>query len=343
MRMKSARSLTLATLLASAATTATADSDLTLPAVPLRAGITADIHVRVYEGGPSCSGGVVLAVHGFAHTAASWKPFADVLLGQGLAGQPVCKVAAVDLPGRGGSGLPTGGLQFGIQTLADEVAVVRAALERLPALGLAPDTVLAHSQGGLLVQLTQKALLSDGSSLRHLGIAHVVLLSSVGPREIPWEFVDNGTAVRLLVRFFRVSPLLGPHVFVPDARWPSIFFTDLLGGIAGAPAPADVARYNAREPAVAGLQLLGLGFRRPSIRAGAFAPEHGSALTLVTMENDTIVRPAETTLLYEHLTGTPAGFAVIVVGGPTSVHDMHVADPAALAAAIASAGDGARR
>jgi pimeloyl-ACP methyl ester carboxylesterase len=325
-------------ILALAAAPARADSDVSLPAIPLRPGITADVHVKVYESTePACDGHAVLAVHGVTHNAASWEPLARQVLGQGLAGQAVCRVIALDLPGHGGSGLPTGRVRFGNLRMSDYVNVLSAVLQRLPALGLAPDTVLGHSQGGLLVQLTQKALLARGGSLAQAGIAHAVLLTSVGPREVPWEFVDSGAAVPVLARFIRINRTLGLHVAIPDAAWPSVFFADPTGAVVGAPAPEDVARYNAPEPAISSLQLVGLGFPRPSVPAGVLAPERGTALTLIALENDSLIRPHEGTLLYEHLTGLPAGAAVIVASGPTSVHDMHLADPPALAALLAGA------
>jgi pimeloyl-ACP methyl ester carboxylesterase len=316
---------------------AQAESDLTLPAVPLRAGVTADVHFKVYESAvPSCGGDVVLAVHGITHNAESWRPFAGRMLERGLAGRSVCTVVAIDLPGHGESGLPAGGVRFGALALADYVAVLRASLERLPP-ALRPDTLLGHSQGGLLIQLAQKALLAGRADLHGLGVLRAVLLTSVPPRPVPWEFADSGAAVPVLSRFIRVNRTLGLHAAIPGAAWPSVFFSDLTGAIVGAPDPADVARYNAPAPLTASLQLIGFLLPRPSVRAGAFAPERGTALTVVALENDSLIRPHEGTLLYEHLTGEPGAGAVIVVAGPTAVHDMHVADPDALLTAIAGA------
>src|SRR5688572_11642377 len=121
------------------------DFDVTLPAVPLRAGVSADIHYAIYvnEAGP-CEGKVVLAVHGVAHSAASWQPLAEELFAENPSGRKVCQLVAVDLPGHGASGLP-GGMLFGHLQLADYVAVVRASLERLPPLGIRPTSLLGHS------------------------------------------------------------------------------------------------------------------------------------------------------------------------------------------------------
>jgi pimeloyl-ACP methyl ester carboxylesterase len=328
------RTLLPIVVLASLAANAHAQSDLTLPAVPLRPGVTADVHFAVHEAAAPCDGRVVLAVHGVAHSAASWEPFAERVLADGLAGLTVCKLVAMDLPGHGASGLPTGRVRFGSLTLRDYVAALRASLERLPALGIMPDTLLGHSQGGLLIQLTQKALLTQGASLQGLGITEAVLLASVGPRQVPWEFVDSGAAVPILARYIRVNRALGLHVAIPDAAWPSVFFSDLTGTVVGAPPAADVARYNSRESLVSSLQLVGLGFRRPSVPAGVLAPAHGTRLTVIALENDSLIRPHENTLLYEHLTGQPAGAAVRVVFGPGAIHDMHVADPDGLLAAV---------
>ena len=330
------RRLTLLSFLVFAsAAHAHAQSALTLPAVPLRPGVTADIHLAVHEAAPPCEGAVILAVHGVAHAAASWQPFAQRVVADGLGGLTVCQLLAVDLPGHGGSSLPTGGPKFGSLTLPDYVAVLRGVLDRLPAAGRQPDTLLGHSQGGLLIQLAQTALLAEGSSLHELGITKAVLLASVGPRQVPWEFVDGGTAMPILTRYIRFNRTRGLHVSVPDAAWPTLFFSDLSGAVVGAPAPAEVAQYNARESVVSSLQLVGrLGFRRPSVPAGAFAPPRGTHLTVITLDQDTIIRPHENTLLYEHLTGQPAGGAVTVVSGATAIHDMHVADPDGLLAAV---------
>jgi pimeloyl-ACP methyl ester carboxylesterase len=324
----------LSFLVFTSAAHAHAQSGLTLPGVPLRPGVTADIHLEVHEAAAPCDGAVVLAVHGVAHAAANWQPFAERVLAEGLAGLTVCKLLAVDLPGRGGSSLPAGGPKFGNLTLSDYVAVLRGVLERLPALGLQPDTLLGHSQGGLLIQLAQKALLAEGGSLQGVGITNAILLASVGPRQVPWEFVDSGRAVPILARYIRFNRTRGLHVSIPDAAWPMVFFSDLTGAVVGAPAPADVARYNARESLVSSLQLVGLGFRRPSVPAGVFSAVRGTHLTVITLDQDTIIRPHENTLLYEHLTGQPAGGAVTVVSGATAIHDMHVADPDGLLAAV---------
>ncbi len=312
------------------------DFDVTLPAVELRPGVTADIHYAVYvnDAGP-CEGKVVLAVHGVAHTAASWRPLAESLFADNPTGRKVCQLVAVDLPGHGASALPTG-MPFGVLQLADYVAVVRASLERLPRLGIRPNTLLGHSQGGLVIQLTQQALRAEGSSLRDLHVKDVVLFASVGPADLPWGFL--ALAPDILNAFLVLDhPTLGPHVSIPDAAWPFVFFQDALTGtIPGAPSAADIALYNSPEPLFSSLELLGLPpFSRPSVAVGIFGPDSGTALQVVALERDLIVRPIESEALYEHLTGTPATQGFAVVTGPLAIHDMHVLAPGALLSAIA--------
>src|SRR5262249_37846109 len=148
---------------AQGASASSLDFDLTLPNVVIRPAVSADIHLRVYVNGPQCTGQVLFAVHGFAHTAATWELFAEALFEGNSAGQKVCQIMAIDLPGHGESSLPTGTLLFGELTLDDYVTVLRGALAQLGALGVHPQTVLAHSQGDLLVQMTQQALKSLGT------------------------------------------------------------------------------------------------------------------------------------------------------------------------------------
>jgi pimeloyl-ACP methyl ester carboxylesterase len=316
-----------------------AETDFVLPAVPLRAGAetpTADIHVKAYRSdAESCQGHVVLGVHGVAHNAASWEGFARAVLARGLAGETVCTFVTFDMPGHGSSGLPVPKPKFGNLQIAHLATALENVLLRLPAAGLAPDILIGHSQGGLLVQIAQDHATARGLSLAFLGITRVVLLTSVPPREVPWEFADSGEAFRVLSRYVRFSRPLGFHVFVPDARWPLVFFQDPAGAVVGAPSPADIARFNAREPLRSSLQLIGFLYPRPSVSSHIFGPLARVRLTVIALDNDSLIRPNEQALLYEHLTGLSGGPDFITVRATTAVHDMHVADPNGLLDALA--------
>src|SRR5918996_3020962 len=135
------------------------DTDIVLSEVPLRPGVTADIHLKVFvNAAQPCLGRTILAVPGFAHTAETFGPLAEAIFASTPHGQYACRIVAIDFPGHGDSSLPSAGLPFGFLSLSDYVSVVLATLERLPSYGLHPRTLLAHSQGGLVVQMAQQRL-----------------------------------------------------------------------------------------------------------------------------------------------------------------------------------------
>ena len=321
------------------------DSEIVLEGVTLRAGVTTDMHLQVFvnEARP-CNGRTVLAVPGFAHTAATFAPLAEAMFSSGSPGQYPCRVVALDFPAHGSSPAPAA-LPFGFLLLDDYVSVLLASLEALPEEGIRLDSVLAHSQGGLVVQMAQQRLLDGGSSLQAShGIRDVVLFAPVQPAAVPWGFADSGAALSILGGFLSTSPALGPHFSIPDAVWGPVFFSDLGGTpTAHTPAASDVTAnaYNAPEPFLAALQLVGAlhlaGFPptpRPGVSGGIFGPTSGTSLHVVTFAEDQIIRPAEGAQLYAYLTGDTSGKAFVEVGGGNAVHDMYVADPTVLLQAL---------
>ncbi len=315
------------------------DADLLYHGVQLRPGVTVDLHVKLFANagwpGPVCPAeNVVLAVPGFAHTAATWRPYAQALFAD--ASQHACALLALDPPGHGGSGLLSG-ILFGELVLDDYVTALLAVIDSLHASGFAPARLIGHSQGGLVIQMAQQRLLGAGSSLRQAGIREAELLAPVPPAEVPWSFVDSGAAAQLLGAFLVPNdPVLGPHAEVPDAVWPSLFFTNLSGQLAsGAPTPAQVAAngYNAPAPLFASLQLVGAPpFQRPSISAGAFAGQNGTRLTVVAFEQDQLIRPNELRATLDRLTGEQGAPSFFLVGGAEAVHDLLVSNPASILA-----------
>lgn len=309
------------------------DYELLIEDVALRPGVTADVHLQVYvdENRP-CRGQTLFAVHGFAHTSAAWGPLAETLFAAapGEAGV-VCRVAAVDLPGRGGSPPPTG-ILYSDLLLADFVTALEGTLDGLEAAGVQVGAIAAHSQGGLLVQMLQQRRLDEGSSLllRH-GIHQALLLASVPPAGLPWDFVDSGTAAALLGQLIVFDPVLGLIVRIPDALFPFLFFTDTLGNLAaGAPTPAEVAAegLNAPEPLLAALNLVGAPpLAREQIDPGIFALGNGTRLSMVAFQEDVLIRPSENVILYEHLTGQLAGRDFVEVTGAETVHDLQLSAP----------------
>lgn len=149
----------------------------------------------------------------------------------------------------------------------------------------------------------------------------------------------------------------GVHWRLPDPIWREFFFTKLDDGLVSskAPTPEEIAEkgYNAPEPLFATLQLVGIelfgtpfvdwppygpeDFRlnddvRPSVDANIFDKKSGTALQIVSYTQDTLVRPEESRLLYEYLTGKDNGKDkdVVVIGANEShdaVHNLHTSDP----------------
>src|SRR5687768_1761966 len=321
------------------------DHDLVLEDVQLRPNVVVDLHLKVFvdEARP-CIGRTIVAVPGFAHTAETFGPLAEAMFAAAAPGQHACRVIAVDLPGHGDSGLPSN-LPFGFLTLDDYVTAVLAVLERLDT-GAGPDTVLAHSQGGLLVQLAQQRLTAAGTNLREaFGVKHVVLLAPVPPQQVFWGFADSGFAVGILSGFLTADAVHGPHFAIPDAAWVPIFFSNLFNAVSPyAPATEDIGAlgYNAPEPLISALELVGaleLAGSPATPRRGTatdiFGEAASTSLHVVTFAHDLIIRPLEGLETYVHLTGDLTGAGVVEVAGESAVHDMYISEPATILEAIA--------
>ena len=308
-------------------------SGVVFPDVALRDGVTVDLRLTVYLNNDrrGRDGGTVFAVHGMSHTAATWEPMAEALFQRSGHRPNPSRLVALDLPGHGLGSQPSGAL-FGELTLDDYVSAVIAALDRLRDLGVRPRTILGHSLRGIMTQFAQGRLATSGTSLRRAyGVKNAVLFGTAVPEPIPTPGINLGV---ILAPFMTFTPELGPHVALPPPLWQRFLFSDLSGQPgAETPSVADiVARGYVAPISVAMIQQLGPP--RPSIEAGLFDQGSGTVLTLVGFEQDTIIRPELLPVLYEHLTGEVAGHHVVVVGGPASVHDMHISDPAALLAGM---------
>lgn len=308
-------------------------SDLLLEDVELRPGVQSDIHVRFFsKPHVKCNKNTIVAIHGAAASATSWKPLAEALFDRFPHGQRACRIAAIELPGHGESP-PPDGILYGDLTLEDYATAVRGTLHRLEQLDLRPRTLMGLSQGGVVLQLVQQQLLDQGSSLREEhGIKRAMLLASVGPQALPWSFSDSGVGPALISQLAFAHPTLGTIVDLPPALWVQTVFTNMNGVIAAnAPTPAEVVSegYISFESIAALGGLVGLSpFSRPDVDAEIFAHEHGTKLDVVAFEHDSLVRPDEKEALYEYLTGEEAcddHFAV--VPGEDAVHGMVMSNP----------------
>ncbi len=312
--------------------------DLTLPAIELRPGMTADLHVMVFVNEPHpCSGNVALAVHGMFHTAATWKPLVDALFEDNPAGRKMCAVVALDMPGRGGTvvhGLPW----FGAVTLDDYVTAILGALDSLKTFNIRPDTVFAHSLGGLMVQVMQQRLIDQGTDLRTAyGVKDVVLLASGTPRQVPSYAIDSGMLNQIVGSLGIIDPVTGT-AGIPDSAWSWLFFAPDVATpwlvVPGAPTPADVAarHYNAVEP----LGFLATVMNRPGVAAAVFAASHRTALIVVGYDHDPVLLPSEARALYAYLTGDAPTDRLVLVSASDAVHDTHISNPILVLQSIAA-------
>lgn len=324
-----------------AAPAAAVHSSMLVEGVELRPGIIVDVNVREYvnEDRP-CHGGILsgLAVHGVTANARNWEPFADALF-QGH-GRRLCRLFAVDLPGHGESGLPQGGLLFGDLLLDDYVTTVLAVLDHLRSRNVRPGLLLGHSQGSLVLMMTQQRLLDQGSSLFHrYGARHIAMLGPVPPAEVPWSMAELAAAT--VPQFVTSSTELGVHAAATAEEWLFLWFSNASGALATtAPSPTAVIDngWNDPEPLLALMQLVGAApLHKPSIPAGAFAPDMGTTLQVVTFADDMWSPAPDGIAIYQHLTGdvTHAGFVSVASDVPgNAVHGMYASEPERVVAAI---------
>jgi hypothetical protein len=143
------------------------------------------------------------------------------------------------------------------------------------------------------------------------------------------------------------DPVLGAYVTLPPFIWVAQAYTTRAGvSVAGTPTPEDVEAngYSGPEPLTVLLQLTEspialpsgetIVVPRPTVEAGAFAPRHGTRLTLVSFAEDTLVPAPDLADLYQYLTGDARGRGYHAVTTEDSVHSMFLSNPEGLLAAL---------
>jgi pimeloyl-ACP methyl ester carboxylesterase len=319
--------------------------DLIFHDVEMRPGVNTDINVLVLKNKDPRSwfGKTIVALHGLANTASTWKPMAEELFAENPIGRRVRYILAINLPGRGYSGLPEGetDLLFGEMELEDHVQTVINTLERIRQAGFRPQTIMAHSQGGLIMQMVQQALIDDGSSLRsEFQIRKVFFMAAIGPKQVPWAFADSGIGAQAVNSYFIKShDELGPHLGLSDMDWLGLFFAVNPGAL-----PSDIKlapnapfaalateNYNSPEPIQASIQLVGLvtdGYEveRPKVDRGIF-DKTGTKLAYVAMSLDGFQTTEEQMFLYEYLTNDSGMKRFAVVESDDAVHSMYISNP----------------
>ncbi|MDB4303628.1 alpha/beta fold hydrolase [Desulfosarcina sp.] len=337
------------------------DYTIMIPDIEFQPGVTIDINVNVYVNENAtnwANHGKIFAIEGMAHSANCFKPLAEELFLNGPQGAHLNEFFAIDMPGRGGSGLPVGdGFLLEDMYLEDYLAVIEGALSYLNnELNIYPRTIMGHSMGGLEVILLQNKLVNEGTNLKKkYMIKNALLLAPAIPAPVDWAYI-NGGGSSALVPYVAYSPDYGIYLDLPYTFWPGVFFTNTCCYyppnhpeteymVPGAPLPQEVSDegYNSIEAGPILLQLSGmnpaaLGLPpsaypnkpRPEVDEGIFKPKNGVQLTIVCDEFDKMMYPDDEWNLYKYLTKDKHGKRFFVVLGEETCHDTHIADPHAI-------------
>ena len=314
--------------------------------VSLRGTGTSTIHAHVFDN-PTGRGLVsVLAVHGLVNTGFVYEPLAQAIFADAALGRVVRRVLAIDLPGHGDSTFPQNlpdGAKFGDLLIEDNAGVVLQSIDALRRRGMSTPIVIGHSMGGLAIETVQQQLLSAGSSLAAHGVVGAILLAPVPPHGEPWTVPPTGNLGPFLV----TDPVLGTYLQIPAAAFVPLAFTTTTGQVAAnAPTPDQVTagRYLGPEPISTLSELVeaavalpdggSVTLSRPTVEQGAFAPKHGTLLSIVSFSEDTLVPAADLEPLYAFLTGDSRDRLYHEVTAPDAVHEMLVSDPEPIVDAI---------
>ncbi len=331
------------------------DYNILIEDIEFQPGVTIDIDVNVYVNENAtnwANHGKIFAIEGMAHTANCLKPLAEELF-LNPPQMEINEFFAIDMPGRGGSGLPEGD-DFLLEDMyiEDYLEVIQGAIAYLNnELNIFPNTIMGHSLGGLEVILLQNKLIDEGTNLRKkFGIKNAVLLAPGIPAPLDWAYINGGGSAGLYAYIDYFTPEYGTVLNLPFYAWPFAFFTNTCcysapNMVPGAPSPAEVLAngYNSIEPAPLLLQISGAEIPpglpypykpRKEADPGIFIPKNGVQLTIISDEFDKMMTPAEEMELYEYLTGDHKHKRLFEVLGEETCHDTHISDPHAIAALL---------
>jgi pimeloyl-ACP methyl ester carboxylesterase len=327
------------------------DYTILIEDIEFQPGVTIDINVNVYVNENAhnwANHGKIFAIEGMAHTANCLKPLAEEL----FTNPPQTEINefyAIDMPGRGGSGLPEGeDFLLDEMYIEDYLEVIQGAIAYLNnEMKVFPNTIMGHSLGGLEVILLQNKLIKEGTNLRQkYGIKNAVLLAPGIPAPLDWAYINGGGSAGLYQYIDYFTPEYGTVLNLPYYVWPFAFFTNTCCYFApdmvpGAPTPAEVLAngYNSIEPAPLLLQVSGAEIPpglpypykpRKEAEPNIFRPQHGVQLTIVCDEFDKMMLPEEELALYEYLTGDKKHKRLFEVLGEETCHDTHISNPGSI-------------
>jgi pimeloyl-ACP methyl ester carboxylesterase len=311
--------------------------------VQIREGVSAVMRLRVVElHRRKPKFGVnknIVLVPGLSHTGVSYENFVEALDGSPESAR-VHKAVLFDYPGKGDNSLPISKNEpvlFGDLSLDDDARALIGSLKKLRRLGRAPEVIIAHSMGGMVVFRAQELLIQENKSLANFGVRTVVAHAPSIPGELPWYLADSGTFAQVAGSFVTVDPTRGVILQIPPPALLALFFRDLAGNfVPNTPSIEDASRYATPESFVAASQLGGVGTPRLSVRAGAFAPARGVRLVVAALSQDPYsIFPGELQALYSHLSGDASLRDFYAVVNPLAVHDAYVSNPELLLGVLA--------
>ncbi|MCB2222368.1 MAG: T9SS type A sorting domain-containing protein [Bacteroidetes bacterium] len=333
------------------------DYSILIEDIEFQPGVTIDINVNVYVNENATNWadhGKIFAIEGMAHTANCMKPFAEALFTSGNPANHFNEFYAIDMPGRGGSGLPEGLNALGQPFLLDQMyiedylEVIQGAIAYLnDEMGVHPNTIMGHSLGGLEVILLQQKLIDEGTNLRKAyKFKNAVLLAPAVPGPLDWAYINGGGSAGLYDYIDYFTSEYGTILNIPYYIWPIPFFSNTCcyfppNTVPGAPTPEEVLAngYKGIEPAPLLLQISGSPIPsglpypykpRPEVDPNIFAAKNGVQLTIISDEFDRMMTPAEEMVVYEYLSGDMKHKRLKVVLGDETCHDTHISDPHAL-------------
>ena len=339
-----------------------ANSTLLFEDIDLGGGSTADIHVASFDSSSDFCQSLpqfllnkytIFAVHGINSDAFVWGPLSDALFNNNPAGGGVCKVLAIEMPGHGGSGLPSNML-FGQLTHTNYANAIINTLIELAEDGIEPVAMMAHSNGGLNLQVAQEILNGQGSSFsEEFGIEKITMFAIIPSAPVQWpvgqqtsEFLANlagcfsgpGNPFAVGCDPFDTEP-------DGDVDWDDVSFfdpSDIVFDCDPNTVPVGIA---VPPPGCENPSTLGdrtttfLGFPapdeplnivrsafgaapqvRPVTSPGTFAGEDMATLNMVSFEDDLVIGPSPVHLdLFNHLASDDNG-AFHIVSGADHVH-----------------------
>jgi len=336
------------------------DYNIMIQDLEFEPGVTIDININVYVNENATNWadhGKIFAIEGMSHAANCWQPLAEALFEREDPELEINEFYAIDMPGKGLSGLPEGnGFMFEDLYIEHYISIIRGVLNYLNnELGVHPSTIMGHSLAGLEVILFQQTLLDENTNMRkEYKIKNAILLAPAPPAGCPWYFLDSGMGEARLGPHTNPMNGYGLTLNIPISLWPFNFFTnpyynptlypfpDPQCMVPGAPFPQEVMAlgYHGYEPGPLIYQLGGIQvppekgiydfMPRPEVDDEIFAPRNGVELTLVADQYDMLMQPSEMEFLYLKLTKDNQKERFFVIMGEETCHDTHISDPHAL-------------